>query len=230
MPVGSARKRRLRREKAAAAKAEQEAAAAAREAAGLEPQENSGFTRHKRARKDDKPEAAAQAAEAEAASAPELSAAGTGAAAAAVAEAAQRYYGADAGYPSHYEPGGDDFLSGALTEAALMSALLPQDAFSAWLAGFLPDLAGAGHAALLAPVMVADRSDPKTVHLDGLHLSRAWCLRLVCRALPTTHPARPRLLAGAAALAAASLPHVDSGDYGGEHWLATFAVLALDAG
>jgi RNA recognition motif-containing protein len=63
MPVGSARKRRLRREKAAAAKAEQEAAAAAREAAGLEPQENSGFTRHKRARKDDKPEAAAQAAE-----------------------------------------------------------------------------------------------------------------------------------------------------------------------
>lgn len=149
---------------------------------------------------------------------------------AAVAEAARRYYGADADYPSRYEPGGDDFLSGALTEAALMSALLPQDAFGAWLAGFLPDLAGAGHAALLAPVIVADRADPKTVHLDGLHLSRAWCLRLICGALPTAHPARPRMLAGATALAAASLPHVDSGDYGGEHWLASFAVLALDAG
>lgn len=61
MPVGSARKRRLRREKAAKARAEREAAEADRAAAGLEPQENSGFKRQKRARKDENPEGADQA-------------------------------------------------------------------------------------------------------------------------------------------------------------------------
>ena len=145
-------------------------------------------------------------------------------------EAALRYYAADTDYPSHYEPGGDDFLSGALTESALMSTVLPQQEFAAWLDRFLPDLAGTRHAALLAPVTVADRGDPKTVHLDGLHLSRAWCLRTIAQVLPPTHPAQTRIRDAASSLAAASLPHVDSGDYGGEHWLATFALLALEAG
>lgn len=53
MPVGSGKKRRLRREKAAKAKAEQEERDAKRKAAGLEPQENSGFKKQKRQRKDE---------------------------------------------------------------------------------------------------------------------------------------------------------------------------------
>jgi hypothetical protein len=64
------------------------------------------------------------------------------------------------------------------------------------------------------------------VHLDGLNLSRAWCWR----ALATTFAQGDELgrIASEAAEThlAASLPHI-AGDYMGEHWLATFALLAL---
>jgi hypothetical protein len=69
------------------------------------------------------------------------------------------------------------------------------------------------------------------VHLDGLNLSRAWCLRGILSALPADDPARRALVVSAAKHAEAGLKHVASGDYAGEHWLASFAVwmLALPA-
>jgi len=74
---------------------------------------------------------------------------------------------------------------------------------------------------------VTDRSDPKIVHLDGLNLSRAWCMRSIASALPANDPAR-KVLAGSARLHASdALAHVGSGDYAGEHWLASFAVYLL---
>jgi hypothetical protein len=39
----------------------------------------------------------------------------------AILSAAERFYLADTRYPAHYEPGGDEYISGALTEALLMS-------------------------------------------------------------------------------------------------------------
>ncbi|WP_158699852.1 DUF2891 family protein, partial [Cronobacter dublinensis] len=39
----------------------------------------------------------------------------------AITDATTRFYQADTDYPAHYEPGGDEYLSGALTEALLMS-------------------------------------------------------------------------------------------------------------
>ncbi len=143
--------------------------------------------------------------------------------------AALRYYSADTAYPSRYEPGGDDFLSGALTEAALLAALLPQPEFAAWFGRFLPDMAAGRADPLLAPVEIGDRADPKIVHLDGLHLSRAWCLRRVVAALPAAHPASAGMLDGADRQQQASLPHIASGNYNGEHWLASFAALAAGA-
>lgn len=125
----------------------------------------------------------------------------------------------DADYPAHYEPNGDDFLSGALTEALLMSMLLPADDFASWFARFLP-------VPSFTPAIVADRSDAKGVHLDGLNLSRAWCLRGIAATLPYLQ--QPALLAMATVHEAASLPFLESGEYGGEHWLATFAALAVD--
>lgn len=125
----------------------------------------------------------------------------------------------DADYPAHYEPNGDDFLSGALTEALLMSMLLPADDFASWFARFLP-------AAPFTPAIVADRTDAKGVHLDGLNFSRAWCLRGIAAALPESQ--RSKLLEMAFAHEAASLPFLESGEYGGEHWLATFAALAVE--
>ena len=39
----------------------------------------------------------------------------------AILDAATRFYHTDTQYPAHYEPGGDEYISGALTEALLMS-------------------------------------------------------------------------------------------------------------
>ena len=82
---------------------------------------------------------------------------------------------------------------------------------------------------LLQPAIVTDRTDPKLVHLDGLNLSRAWCMRSIAAALPRNDPARQVLARSAAAHAQAALPHVTSGNYEGEHWLASFAVYMLTA-
>jgi len=137
---------------------------------------------------------------------------------------AQYYYGADKACPG-WEPAGDDFLSSALTEALLMRLALPLDAFRAWFDAFLPDLAAGTPRSLFVPAFVSDRSDGKIAHLDGVNLSRAWCWRGLADALDPD-------LAGLARRTAdehldASLPHV-AGDYMGEHWLATFALLALE--
>jgi hypothetical protein len=74
---------------------------------------------------------------------------------------------------------------------------------------------------------VSDRTDPQIVHLDGLNLSRAWCMRGIAAALPADDPARKALAVSAARHAEAGLRHVASGDYAGEHWLASFAVYML---
>jgi hypothetical protein len=137
---------------------------------------------------------------------------------------ASYYFVEDRGCPG-WEPGGDDFLSPALTEALLMRRILPPDEFRTWFDAFLPDLAAGGPRSLFRPTFVSDRSDGKIAHLDGVNLSRAWCWRGIAVALG------PDLAELAVRTADehldASLPHI-AGDYMGEHWLATFALLALD--
>ena len=127
-----------------------------------------------------------------------------------------------------WEPSGADFLSSALCEALLMSRVLPADEFVVWFDRFLPALTAARPVTLLTPATVSDRTDGKTVHLDGLNLSRAWCWRSIALALGNTHPVAPLALAAAQRHLDTSLPHV-AGDYSGEHWLASFALLALTA-
>jgi hypothetical protein len=140
-------------------------------------------------------------------------------------ERSRFYYLADKNAPASWEPGGEDFFSPSLMEADLMRRVLDPKPFAAWFQGFLPALPKS----LQQPAVVGDRSDPKLVHLDGLNLSRAAAMRAVAAALPTEDPARAALVAAAAKHLDDALPHVASGDYAGEHWLATFAVLALSA-
>ena len=123
-----------------------------------------------------------------------------------------------------WEPGGDEFLSSALIEALCMARILPAEQFATWIAAFLPRLYDLQPATLFTPATVSDRSDGKIAHLDGLNLSRAWCWRSIAPLLP----ARESGLAHGAAEEhlAAALPHV-AGDYMGEHWLASFALLAM---
>ena len=134
-----------------------------------------------------------------------------------IAERARTYYGKDTGAPLKWEPGGEDFLSPSLEEAALMARILAPDAFRAWMKAFLPALK-------MTPAIVSDRTDPKIVHLDGLNLSRARCLYALSLSLR-----RPALLRLGDTHAQASLPFIASGSYEGEHWLGTFAVHMLDA-
>ena len=139
-------------------------------------------------------------------------------------ERGQAYYGSDVGIPAKWEPDGADFFSPSLMEADLMRRILPPPKFRLWLGAFLPDLARGEPKSLLEPPHVTDRTDPQIVHLDGLSLSRAWCMHAIALALPEGDPARKVLAASAARHAQAGLAHVASGDYAGEHWLASFAV------
>ena len=137
------------------------------------------------------------------------------------------YYGNDAGIPAAWEPDGADFFSPSLMEADLMRRVLPAAEYPGWLSRFYPGLAKGEPKTLLIPATVSDRTDPQIVHLDGLNLSRAWCMRSIAAALPRDDPSRKVLVAAAAKHAAAGLKHVASGDYAGEHWLASFAVYLL---
>ena len=126
--------------------------------------------------------------------------------------AAKSWYLGDRDYPARYEPSADEFLSPALVEALLMKRILPEAEFDDWMKAFLPD-----PGPLARPPTVTDHADAKQSHLDGLCLSRAWCFAQL------GHPelAERHLAAG--------MPHVAGGDYAGEHWLASFAALALEA-
>jgi hypothetical protein len=127
-----------------------------------------------------------------------------------------------------FEPDGDAFLSPLLCEALLMARLLDSNAFRRWFSSFLPDAGSAEPAMLFQPPVVSDRSDGKIAHLDGLSLSRAWCWNHIAARLAPDDAARPVAQTAAKAHIEAGLPHI-SGDYAGEHWLATFALLALES-
>jgi hypothetical protein len=144
-----------------------------------------------------------------------------------VEERARAYFGADVDVPAGWEPGGADFFSPSLIEADLMRRVLSPAEFRVWFGRFLPGAAKAEPRALFQPATVTDRTDPQLVHLDGLNLSRGWCMRSIAAALPAGDPARAALERSAASHASAALDHVASGDYAGEHWLASFAVYLL---
>ena len=144
-----------------------------------------------------------------------------------IEERSRTYFARDADIPARWEPDGADFFSPSLMEADLMRRVLPKAEYTAWLRRFLPGLAKGEPASLFAPATVSDRTDPQLVHLDGLNLSRAWCMRAIAAALPANDPARKILNGSATRHAQAALPHVASGDYVGEHWLASFAVYLL---
>jgi hypothetical protein len=139
-----------------------------------------------------------------------------------ILERSRTWFGGDRQGPLAWEPGGEDFLSPCLEEAALMSRVLPRADFLRWLDGFLPSLAAG-----LRPAIVSDRTDPKIVHLDGLNLSRATALRRMAATLGPKDARTVSLNRMADLHARASLPYLASGSYEGEHWLATFAVRML---
>jgi len=134
---------------------------------------------------------------------------------------AKEYYLNDVGCPITWEPGGFDFLSPCLQEASLMMKVLPKNEFELWLTNFLPGFKE-DPSSYIDVVEVSDRSDGKLAHLDGLNFSRAWCLYEIGNTLNND-----KMVNLANKHYHYSYSKMDSGEYAGAHWLATFALYAV---
>lgn len=138
-----------------------------------------------------------------------------------IMEKAKEYYMNDKGCPITWEPGGFDFLSPCLQEASLMMKVLPKEEFITWLDMFLPNFRN-NPSSYLEVAEVTDRSDGKLAHLDGLNFSRAWCLYELGNVLENE-----KMLNLANKHFDYSYSKMDSGEYAGAHWLASFALYAV---
>jgi hypothetical protein len=126
--------------------------------------------------------------------------------------------------PAYLEPDGTDFLSPSLEIADLMSRVLSPKSFLKWFNHFYEQRSLEN---IIKLPVVSDRTDLQIVHLDGLTLSRAWCMRSVAKVLPANNKTKILFERTAQVFLQQALPNVVSGNYGGEHWLASFAVYAL---
>jgi hypothetical protein len=142
---------------------------------------------------------------------------------------ARAFFAEDRNLPAQWEPSGADFLSPVLMEAGLMRRVMEREAFVDWLDDALPEFATAHPTSRFAPVCVVDRGDGQLVHLDGLNLSRAWCFYDIAAMLAHDDPRAIVARASADAHLRAGWEGLESDDFAGSHWLASFAVLALDA-
>ena len=131
------------------------------------------------------------------------------------------FYLADRACPFNYEPSGEDFLSPCLAEADVMRRVLAPTEFAAWAKAFFPANFS------IAPAVSPDPTDGKLAHLDGLNLSRAWMMKSITAALPSTSELRSALINASRAHATDGLKAVTGQHYEGGHWLGSFAVYLL---
>jgi hypothetical protein len=111
----------------------------------------------------------------------------------AVFAAGRHWFAGDDVLPWSVPPSGSDFLDPSLVEAAFMTDVLAPDEYSEWIERVCP----AGTALDWSPArFTPDGSDPYTVHLEGLHVSRAWCLDRVGQALGPGTPLGSLALSG----------------------------------
>jgi len=139
-----------------------------------------------------------------------------------IEQKAIEYYQNDANCPLTWEPSGFDFLSPCLQEASLMQKVLSKEDFQKWLNTFLPNFETRPEK-FIEPAVVTDKSDGKLAHLDGLNFSRAWCLFEIGQGLDNN-----KMKALAVQHFNFSYEKMDTGEYAGSHWLASFAAYALE--
>ena len=142
----------------------------------------------------------------------------------AVINKATHFYLNNTSTPAYLEPDGADFFSPSLQIADLMRRLLPAKKFIPWLNAFYEPRS---IKRITEMPFVSDRSDYQIVHLDGLSISRAWCMKGIAKQLPGNHPWKKLFQQRAAFFLKNALSNLTSGNYGGDHWLASFAVYAL---
>jgi hypothetical protein len=145
----------------------------------------------------------------------------------AIGKRAREFYLGDRDCPTGYEPSGEDFISPCLAEADLMRRVLGAEEFARWLDGFLPPVTSARFRPMLAPVEVRDPKDPKIGHLIGLALQRAWCFAGLATTLPGEDPRKAIFERLSRLHRHEALEQMFESGYGGEHWLASFAIYLL---
>ncbi|UZT97785.1 DUF2891 domain-containing protein [Chryseobacterium fluminis] len=140
-------------------------------------------------------------------------------------EKAKYFYLNNTKTPAYLEPDGSDFFSPSLEIADLMRRVLPQKEFVNWLDNFYEKRSLENIEKI--PV-VSDLSDYQTVHLVGLSFTKAWCMKGIAQSLPNNHPLKKKFQKTATVFLNNGLPLLFQGNYGGDHWLASFAVYALE--
>ena len=141
-----------------------------------------------------------------------------------LSEKAKVFYLKNTKTPAYLEPDGSDFFSPSLEIAELMSRVLPKDEFKKWINHFYEKRSLENIEQI--PV-ISDINDYQTVHLVGLSFSKAWAMQRVSEALPNHHPLKKKFELTRGKFITNALPIIFQGNYGGDHWLASFAVYAM---
>jgi hypothetical protein len=161
----------------------------------------------------------------------------------AIHDAAVRFFGNDKDCPTAYEPSNGDFASPCLAEAMLMGRILDQKSFVAWLNGFLPPVYSSAFKVYQSEIDTsriqasgsnADAEDKTGLlgsksHLIGLAFQRAADLLRIASALPADDPRVPVFQRLADFNAQQGFQKIGDAGYLGQHWLATYAVLYMQA-
>jgi hypothetical protein len=161
----------------------------------------------------------------------------------AVHDAAVRFFGNDKNCPTAYEPSNGDFASPCLAEAMLMSRVLDQKSFVIWLNEFLPPVYSPDFKVYQAEIDTtrvqasgsnADAEDKEGLlgsksHLIGLAFQRAADLLRIASALPADDSRVPVFERLADFNAQQGFRKFGDAGYLGQHWLATYAVLYMQA-
>lgn len=156
---------------------------------------------------------------------------GDSVAAATLGAAARKFFAGNSVLSWQEDPSGDAFLTPPLAEAALMADVVTGEELAGWFSRVLPDpgpLPDSGAVAWAPPAFRPDGTDPQTVHLEGLLISRAWSLDAVGRALPPGHPVAAAALAAAGAHLAQIARLEPTSGFGRSHWVPTFLVYLED--
>lgn len=141
-----------------------------------------------------------------------------------LSEKAKIFYLNNTKTPAYLEPDGSDFFSPSLEIAELMSRILPQKEFEKWLNQFYEKRSLEN---IKQIPIISDVNDYQTVHLVGLSFSKAWAMKNIINALPEKNSIRKQFEISREKFIENSLPIIFQGNYGGDHWLASFAVYAL---
>jgi len=146
-------------------------------------------------------------------------------------ENAFRLFGNDKNCNTAAEPGGSDFASPCLMEAALMSRLMDRTAFLPWLEAFLPPIhsrefrpltQALGPEFVENPTAIAARS-----HIIALAFVRAKSMGELANVLPADDPRVPVLRRLAAIQAVKGFQVIGAVGYDGSHYYASWATTYL---